>query len=102
MDPNFETALVKFRAGLTEKQREDFAPCTLNEVQIAINEIQDRLGSQRRQRGMKRITKFIEAMTQLGQVVEVFLNVQSAVAFVWVSTGNSITGLFTNGRLGAH
>ncbi|KAI1196743.1 hypothetical protein F5X97DRAFT_202231 [Nemania serpens] len=83
MDPNFETALVKFRAGLTEKQREDFAPCTLNEVQIAINEIQDRLGSQRRQRGMKRITKFIEAMTQLGQVVEVFLNVQSAVAFVW-------------------
>ncbi|KAI0536611.1 hypothetical protein GGR58DRAFT_381624 [Xylaria digitata] len=83
MDPNFENALVKFRASLTEKQRRDFALCTLKDVQIAINEIQVRLGSQRRLRNMKRIAKFIEAMTQLGQVVEVFLNVESAVAFVW-------------------
>ncbi|RYP43713.1 hypothetical protein DL768_009760 [Monosporascus sp. mg162] len=61
MDPNFENALVKFRANLTEKQRRDFALCTLEDVQIAIDEIQVRLGSQRRLRSMNRIAKFIEA-----------------------------------------
>jgi hypothetical protein len=86
MDTVFENALIKFRASLTEKQRRDFAPCTLKDVRAAIDEIQVRLGSQRRLRNMKRIAKFIEAMTQLGQVVEVFLNVGNTVAFVWVST----------------
>lgn len=32
---------------------------------------------------MNRITKFLEAMTQLSKVVEVFLNVDSTVALVW-------------------
>ncbi|KAH7117462.1 hypothetical protein EDB81DRAFT_244147 [Dactylonectria macrodidyma] len=83
MDTSFEDALAKFRASLTERQRRDFAPCTLKDVHTAIDEIQDRLGSQRQLRNMKRITKFIEAMTQLGQVVEVFLNVENTVALVW-------------------
>ena len=86
MDTSFENALVRFREGLTETQRRDFAPCTLKHVEIAIEDIQIRLGSKRRLRNMMRIAKFIEAMTQLGQVVEVFLNVENAVAFVWVST----------------
>jgi len=86
MDTSFENALVKFRASLTENQRRDFAPCTLNDVQTAIENIQLRLGSQRRLRSMKKIAKFIEAMTQLGQVVEVFLNVENTVAFIWVRT----------------
>jgi hypothetical protein len=85
MDTSFENALVKFRASLTESQRRDFVPCTLNDVQTAIEDIQLRLGSQRRLRNVKKIAKFIEAMTQLGQVVEVFLNVENTVAFIWVS-----------------
>ncbi|KAI5461405.1 hypothetical protein BGZ63DRAFT_508560, partial [Mariannaea sp. PMI_226] len=83
MDTSFQNALAKFRTSLSEKQRRDFAPCTLKDVQTAIEQIQSRLGSQRRQRNMKRITKFIEAMAQLGQVVEVFLNVDSTVALIW-------------------
>ncbi|KAF2190709.1 hypothetical protein K469DRAFT_733387 [Zopfia rhizophila CBS 207.26] len=86
MDTSFENALVKFRASLTENQRRDFAPCTLKDVQTAIEDIQVRLGSQRRLRNMKRVAKFIEAMTQLGQVVEVFLNVENTVAFVWAAS----------------
>lgn len=86
MDTSFEDALAKFRASLTDKQKRDFAPCTLKDVETAIKEIQVRLGSQRRLRNMKRISKFIEAMAQLGQVVEVFLNVERTVALIWVST----------------
>ncbi|KAH8684930.1 hypothetical protein BGZ61DRAFT_548682 [Ilyonectria robusta] len=83
MDTSFEDALVKFRASLTDKQKRDFAPCTLKDVETAIEEIQVRLGSQRRLRNMKRISKFIEAMAQLGQVVDVFLNVERTVALIW-------------------
>lgn len=86
MDTSFESALVKFGASLTESQRRDFAPCTLNDIHTTIEEIQLWLGSQKRLRNMKRIAKFIEAMNQLGQVVEVFLNVENTVAFIWVST----------------
>jgi len=84
MDDSFENALTKFRASLTEKQRRDFAHCTRNDVEKAIDDIQVRLGSERRLRNMKRIAKFIEAMSELGKVVEVFLNVGNLVAFVWV------------------
>jgi len=86
MEKSFDNALDKFRRSLTEKQRLDFQSCTLNEVQAAIEGIQARLGARWELRSMTRIQKFIEAMTQLGQVVEIFLNVNEAVAFVWVST----------------
>jgi hypothetical protein len=82
----FETALDIFKSGLTPQQREEFAVCTFGDVQTAIRDIQDRLGSQRRMRNMANMGKFIEAMTQLGQVVEVFLNVTSTLAFIWVGT----------------
>lgn len=94
MDNSFDNALAKFRASLTEGQRRDFGPCTLKDVQIAIEEVQARLGSQRRLRNMNRITRFIEGMTQLGQVVEVFLNVDQAVALVWVSSELFLTLVF--------
>lgn len=85
MDTSFENALAKFQASLTERQRRDFAPCTLEDVQTAIDEIQVRLGSQRRLKGMKMIAKFIEAMTQLAEAIAVCLNIGNAIAFVWVS-----------------
>jgi len=85
MDSSFENALIKFRASLTERQARDFATCTREDVAKAIEDIQVRLGSERRLRNMRKIAKFIEAMSELGKVVEVFLNVANAVAFVWVS-----------------
>lgn len=85
MDTSFENALVRFRKNLTESQKRDFAPCTLKDVEKAIEDIQARLASKRKLKNMNRIAKFIEAMTQLGQVLEVFLNVENAVSFVWVS-----------------
>lgn len=86
MDPKFQNALLKFRASLTERQRRDFTMCSLEDVERAINEIQDRLGSKRQLRSMKRIIKFTEAMGQLNDVVQAFLSVQNTVALVWVST----------------
>ncbi|KAH6624506.1 hypothetical protein B0J18DRAFT_456785 [Chaetomium sp. MPI-SDFR-AT-0129] len=83
LDATFQAATANFAASLTEKQRREFRGCSRKEVEDAIRGIETRLASQRRQRNMQRIAKFVEGMDQLGKVVEVFVNVDSAVAFVW-------------------
>ena len=82
-DKNFQNALARFRASLTEQQRREFAVCSIKDVLESIAEIDGRLASGRRQRNTQRIAKFIEGMRQLSQVIEVFLNVDPVVAFVW-------------------
>jgi hypothetical protein len=86
MDPvegSFQKALAGFQANLTEEQRRQFRVCSIEDVKEAIKGIEDRLASRRCQRNMLRIAGFIEAMKQLALVIEVFLNVHPAVAFVW-------------------
>ncbi|ETS75549.1 hypothetical protein PFICI_12493 [Pestalotiopsis fici W106-1] len=85
-DVAFSEALERFRKNLTKDQREQFAGCNKKEVQKTIADIQQRHGSQRRQKNMRRVSKFIEGMSQLGQVIEVFLNVDVTVAFIWTAS----------------
>lgn len=81
----FQKALDRLQDSLTDKQRQEFRGTTLNDVKQQIQKIQDKYGSTKRLRNMARLSKFLEAMEQLEQVVSVFLNVSSSVAFVWVS-----------------
>ncbi|KAG4435756.1 hypothetical protein IFR05_008770 [Cadophora sp. M221] len=83
MDTAFEKAVERFRGGLTKSQQEQFTGCKKQDVEKIIQDIQSRHGAQKRLKSMRRVSKFIEAMSQLGQVVEVFLNVHNSVAFVW-------------------
>jgi hypothetical protein len=83
-DTAFSRALERFRASLTKDQQEQFAGCNKAEVQKTINEIQNRHGSQRRQKNMRRVSKFVEGMSQLGKVLEIFVNADIFVAFLWV------------------
>ncbi|KAF0645692.1 hypothetical protein FPSE5266_00755 [Fusarium pseudograminearum] len=82
-DPVFDKAVAKFKKRLTKDQAAKFANCTVDDVRNQIRDIQNRHGSQRRLRNMERISKFVEGMVQLGQVVEVFLNLDNTVAFIW-------------------
>jgi hypothetical protein len=85
MDTAFENAVKRFCGSLTKRQKEQFADCKKQDVERIIQDIQARLGAQKRLKYMRRVSKFIEGMSQLGQVIEVFLNVNNTVAFVWVS-----------------
>ncbi|EYB33484.1 hypothetical protein FG05_30074 [Fusarium graminearum] len=82
-DPVFDKAMAKFKKHLTKDQAAKFANCTVDDVRNEIKIIQNRHGSQRRLRNMERISKFVEGMVQLGQVVEVFLNLDNIVALIW-------------------
>ena len=80
---NFQKAVSRFRASLTPQQQRDFQVCSIQDVTKAIQEIDSHWSSKRKQRNMNRISKFIEAMSQLSEVMDRFLNVNAAVAFVW-------------------
>ena len=83
-DPVFDQAVARFKKGLTKAQADAFANCSIQDVKNQIRDIQNRHGSQRRLKNMARLSKFIEGMSQLGKVVEVFLNLDNSVALIWV------------------
>ncbi|KAI0809904.1 hypothetical protein GGR55DRAFT_679137 [Xylaria sp. FL0064] len=79
----FERALERFRNKLTEEQHKQFKASSLDDVNAEIQAIQSRLGSMKKMRSLNRLSKFLEAMSQIEQLVQVFLNVSEVVAFVW-------------------
>lgn len=63
---------------------------SLASLKSEIIAIQHQHGREGKLRNMKRAGKFIEAMTQFGQVIEVFVNANDFVCFIWViATSNS-------------
>lgn len=87
MEPDlvFQKALDNFKKDLTAQQRQEFSITKLQDVKDEVNKIQIQHGSAKKLRGMSRMSKFLEAMQQLEQVISVFLNVSEVVAFIWVS-----------------
>ena len=83
-DPVFDQAVAKFKKRLTKAQADAFVNCTIQDVRNQIRDIQNHHGSQRRLKNMARLSKFVEGMSQLGKVVEVFLNLDNSVALIWV------------------
>ena len=77
-------AIAKFREGLTDNQKQLFTASSLDKVNDEIQSIQARYGSKKKLRSLSRISKFLEAMTQIEQLAQIFLNVSEVVAFVWV------------------
>ena len=80
----FSLALERFKAKLTEKEKDEIQGTTLDDLKVELNKVQQRHNSKRKQVGMKRLEKFLEAMRQYDQVVTVFLNTSAVVAFIWV------------------
>lgn len=86
---SFERALTKFKQSVSRKSPElvdQFSISTLHDVQKACIAIQDEMGPNACLRRMRRLKGFIEAMDQLGQSIEVFVNANDLVCFIWVRT----------------
>jgi hypothetical protein len=81
---SFGKTLARFREKLSEKQIQEFSYTSLKDVEDAIKDIQERLGPEKKLRNFSRIRKFLEAMQQVEQLVQIFLNVHEIVAFIWV------------------
>lgn len=58
---------------------------SLPSLKDEIRAIQTELGAKGSMRDMPRLKKFIEAMIQFGLTIEVFVNANDFVCFIWVS-----------------
>lgn len=88
-DPDsFQRALAKFKVFLTRTSPElvdQFSMTGPQDVKRVCKEIQDQQSRNGSLRRMRRMEGFIEAMDQLGKSIEVFVNANEFVCFVWVS-----------------
>lgn len=90
----FEQALSDFREGLKrdgvkKKDEEQFSQVTRDTLLTQLRDLQNEQHAKRRGRNLSRLKPFIEATDQLGKVIEVFVNAQIFVAFIWVCTKSS-------------
>ncbi|KAF7537521.1 hypothetical protein G7054_g3664 [Neopestalotiopsis clavispora] len=86
----FEQALADFRDGLKRdglKKKDDelFRHVTRDSLLTHLEDVQNEQHTKRRGRNLARLQPMIEAMDQLGKVIEVFVNAQIFVAYVWIA-----------------
>lgn len=76
-------AIREFRNRLLGHEVLDFKGTTVEELRQAMRRIQKDQEDRRALVNMRRMQGCIEAMDNFGKVIEVFLNVSEAVAFIW-------------------
>jgi hypothetical protein len=76
-------AIKKFRARLTGKELTDFGTTTYEQLCRDLVRVQKEQEGRMEMMNLSRIKSCLEAMHQFGSVIEIFLNVSDAVAFVW-------------------
>jgi len=76
-------AITEFRNKLTGTELTEFSTTTYEQLCKALLQVQDEQERRKEAMNLARIKSCLEAMHQFGQVIEIFLNVSDAVAFVW-------------------
>ncbi|KAJ0123834.1 hypothetical protein J7T55_012304 [Diaporthe amygdali] len=84
----FQRALTSFKRSLSTRSPDllnQFSFSTIQDLQTACHDMQTEMGQNGRLRRMRRLQGFIEAMEQLGQSIEVFVNANDLVCFIWIA-----------------
>ena len=79
----FERELKSFKAHLTQSEQNNFAGTTIKDLHLTIAGIQKTQLSDRTNKNVKRLRTFLEAVESLTKVLDIFVNVNDFVAFVW-------------------
>ena len=82
---SFRRALDKFKTSISPVLAKEFSACSLKDVRKAILDIQQKQGQEGKLRYMRRLEAFVEAMEQFSKVLDLFVNVNDLVCFIWVS-----------------
>ena len=93
-ESTFERTLRDFKKSLSPEQQKEFAGTTLKDLQIAITAIQEKQKATRTNQNLRRIEGFLEAMEANAKIIDVFINVHSFVAFIWVRSNLNICHLY--------
>jgi hypothetical protein len=79
----FERELRSFKAHLTPVEQSSFNGTTLEDVRLTVASIQKTQISDRTNKNVARLRNFLEAIESYGKVLDVFVNINEVVAFVW-------------------
>ncbi|OAL02432.1 C2H2 domain-containing protein [Phaeosphaeriaceae sp. SRC1lsM3a] len=79
----FSKALASFRTRLSAEELATFRSTTYDNLLDDLIRLQQQQEKKKEMMNLSRIQAFLEGMHQLGKIVEVFLNVNEAVCFVW-------------------
>ncbi|KAF2680111.1 hypothetical protein K458DRAFT_393383 [Lentithecium fluviatile CBS 122367] len=80
---SFQSVLRNFTRSLTNEQKNQFSGTTLEDLHVAIEEVQQRQALEKRLQSMSRLKRFLEGMKEYDKVITVFLNSSQILAFVW-------------------
>ena len=83
-DSDIEKLLFHFKIRLTQDEQDEIENASLEDLNKAIEKIQEKQRASRSYRNLRRIEPFVTGMKEYGKVVEVFANSSPIVAFVWV------------------
>ncbi|OTA54440.1 hypothetical protein K449DRAFT_439336 [Hypoxylon sp. EC38] len=80
---SFQRAIDRFKKSLPQDLVNQFTICNLQDVRNLCLDIQLEHAREGKLRYMRRLEAFIEAMEQFGKVIEVFVNLNELVCFIW-------------------
>jgi hypothetical protein len=83
LEDGFEQASLDFKKRLRPGEEAQFRITTLNDLEIAVNDIQEKQRKSKTAQNLNRIKPFLQAMGQYQDIIEVFLNTSSMLCFVW-------------------
>lgn len=87
---SFKRAIARFEKDVGPTRAQEFSNSSLHDVHLLMKQIQAEQEKRGELRYLKRIESFLEAMKELGKVIEVFTNTTVFLCYVWVSIVHSI------------
>lgn len=83
LEDGFKQVMLDFKKRLRPEEEAQFEFTTLNELEKAVNNIQERQRKSKTAQNLNRIKPFLQAMAQYKDIIEVFLNTSTMLCFVW-------------------
>lgn len=83
LEDGFNQASLEFKKRLQPGEEAQFAITTLHDLEIAVQDIQERQRKSKTAQNLNRIKPFLQAMAQYQEIIEVFLNTSTMLCFVW-------------------
>ncbi|WPJ61618.1 hypothetical protein SMAC4_01720 [Sordaria macrospora] len=80
---SFRRALARFERDVGPRRAQEFSNCSLQDVQLLMKKIQAEQEIKGEMRHLKRLEPFLEAMKELGKVIEVFTNTTVFLCYIW-------------------
>jgi hypothetical protein len=83
IEDGYKQVLAEFKKRLKPEEEASFAITTLADLEMAVNDIEQKQKRSKSARNLRRIQPFLQAMAQYGEIIEVFLNTSPILCFVW-------------------